>query len=256
MIKISKPNEVPEKLQTEGNVENNKNCADYLADSESYHDGRTKFDIKNSIYGHSSVKGPLRDAQHNKCCYCEKDLKDEDGAVEHFRPKGGYKKGKKLIRPGYYWLGYKWSNLFFVCSRCNSAGNKGNLFPLLDESKRVKSHEGDINEEAPLLLDPGGEGENDPRKHIIFEGQFPRYNTYYGEKTIVICGLNRDELNNNRKKLIDDIESRIAILKTRSVQKKSIVEKAKIFIKDSIKANAEFSATAIDYLSEFNITLD
>ena len=139
MIKISRPKNVPLKLQTDGNAENKNNCRDYDADPKSFSNGTKTFDIKNRIYGDTTVKNVLRAMQYSKCCFCEKDLEDEDGAVEHFRPKGGYKLANKskLIKPGYYWLGYEWSNLFFVCSRCNSAGNKGNFFPLLDESKRA-----------------------------------------------------------------------------------------------------------------------
>lgn len=247
MIKVSKPKIVPDKLTDEGKTANDINCAAYTADPQSYIDGSSKFIIKNSIYGHPSVKKVLREGQGNKCCYCEKDIKDEDGAVEHYRPKAGYKKGTKLIRPGYYWLGYEWSNLYFVCTRCNGSGNKGNLFPLLDDLKRVKSHTGDIKDETPLLLDPGGQ--KNPKKHIVFENEFPKGVSEYGQKTIEICGLNRDELNNDRKKLIADINARIAILITASIQTKDLVDEAKQFIKNSKKEDAEFSATAIDYLN-------
>ena len=256
MIRIVKQRTVPNILLTTGVATNDENCRAYTADSRSYVDGPSTFDIKNNIYGHPTVKSELKVAQHNKCCYCEKDLEDEYGAVEHFRPKGGYRstKRQKLKKPGYYWLGYAWSNLFFVCSACNSAGNKGTLFPLLDESKRAKSHNENVTKEAPLLLDPGGR--KDPRKHICFEGAFPSGRTLYGKKTIEICGLDRDALNNKRKKLIDDINSRIVILDRRIHHHIDDVNKAKVFIRDSIKPNAEFSATAIDYLSNFKILLN
>lgn len=265
MIKISKSKTVPPKLQTDGKAENAQNCADYMAKSKSYIKGPLKFDIKNSIYGHPLVKGSLRNSQHSKCCFCEKDQSDENGAVEHFRPKGGYKSSKKesVKKPGYYWLGYEWSNLYFVCSFCNSTANKGNLFPLLDESKRVKSHKGNIKRETPLLLDPAGL--KNPRNHIIFEGHLPlpKEKSVYGKKTIEICGLDRDELNNFRKKLINDIQTRLSILEEKKSFKSDVVNKAKIYIKNSVKANAEFSATASDYLKpyagflrKFNITID
>ena len=234
--------------------ENAKNCEDYDADSSSYADGSSSFDIKNEIYGHDTVKSMLRATQYDKCCYCEKNLKDEYGAVEHFRPKGGYHstKGEKLKKPGYYWLGYEWSNLFFVCSVCNSS-NKGNLFPLLDESKRAKSHNANLAKETSLLLDPGGR--KNPRKHITFQGAFPKGRTLYGKKTIEICGLDRDALNEERKLLIDNIDARIVILDKKSHYNDCEVNDAIAFIKDSIKPNAQHSATAIDYLSTINISM-
>ena len=124
---------------------------------------------------------------------------------------------------------------------------------MLDESKRAKSHQIKITRETPLLLDPGGR--KNPRKHIIFEDQFPKGKSVYGEKTIEICGLDRDALINKRKTLIDNINARIVILGTRSYHNDDVV-KAKTFIKNSIKAEAEFSATAIDYLSTINISLN
>ena len=75
---------------------------------------------------------------------------------EHFRPKAGYKINRKdkLKKPGYYWLGYSWSNLFFVCGPCNT--KKGNIFPLENESRRAKNHNFSWHAEKPLLLDPAG----------------------------------------------------------------------------------------------------
>ncbi len=57
-----------------------------------------------------------------------------------------------------------------------------------------------------------------------------------------------------RKDLIDKIDFAIAILDTKNCQKKDVVNKARIFLKNSVKTDAEFSATAIDYLSTFNIS--
>ena len=254
MINIKKSSTIPSKLLTDGKTENENNCVDYDKNRTAYNNGELKFDIKNKIYGHTSVKTALRGEQDKKCCFCEKDQSDEYGVVEHFRPKGGYKSSKnqnKLNRPGYYWLGYEWKNLYFVCSRCNSSAYKGNLFPLADESKRAKSHHDDIRSETPLLIDPAGR--KDPRKHIIFENQFPGGRTKYGKKTIRICGLDREALNDKRKELIDDIDFRIAILDQKSEFEKGEVIKARQFIRDSVKATAEFSATAMDYLKTFSI---
>lgn len=251
MIKVVKPTTIPIKLTIEGKAEDVKNCNDYDSNPSSYIDGTSTIDINNNIYGHSSVKKILKQAQHNKCCFCEKSQVDEFGAVEHFRPKKGYKANKKekLKKPGYYWLGYTWNNLFFVCSACNSSENKGNLFPLLDETKRAKSHHDDYKSETPLLLDPSGL--EDPRDHIYFIDQFPKSKSIYGENTITICGLNRDALNEKRKKLIEDIDARIIILVSKKSHKKEEVEKAKNYIINAQKPEAEFSSTAIEYIKQF-----
>ncbi len=251
MIKIIRPTTTPDKLKNEGEAANKKNCLDYDADPNSYMNGTSSIDIDNSIYGHSSIKRILKKAQHNKCCFCEKDQVDEFGAVEHFRPKKGYKSTEKdkLKKPGYYWLGYNWNNLFFVCSACNSAGNKGNLFPLLDESKRAKSHHDKVSDETPLLLDPCGP--EDPRDHIYFDDEFPKSKSALGANTIEICGLDRDALNEKRKKLIADIDVRIVIIASKMGMSKTETDKAKDYLLHSTQPTSEFSSSATDYIQQF-----
>src|SRR6185437_15556672 len=154
MIRVTKPTAVPTILTTRGAAENQLNIAAYYLNPAIYKSGRGKFDIKNTIYGDRSVKGVLRSAQHDKCCFCEKSQVDQNGAVEHYRPKNGIKSARKdkLTKPGYFWLGYDWQNLFFVCSACNSTRYKGNLFPLVDEQARVRKYNHNINQETPFLI--------------------------------------------------------------------------------------------------------
>lgn len=252
MIKIVKPTKVPKRLTQEGGIADLENRKKYDSNPKFYNDGGTpNLIVENKIYGHSSVKSILKKAQKNKCCFCEKCQKDENGAVEHFRPKGGYHSSKKesLKKPGYYWLGYEWDNLYFVCSTCNSKLYKGNLFPLEDESKRAKNHNDDLKNESPFLLRP--DGDKDPRDHISFDFHLPKGKTIYGKKTIEICGIDRDALNDDRKILINNIEARIAILYQETHHTVQSVDEAKEFIEDSVKATAEFSSAAIDYLIPF-----
>ena len=253
MIKISKPAKVPLKLENEGKLLTQKNCSDYEANPNLYINGNEEFVISSLVYNHSTVKKSLKAAQYNKCCFCEKEQNDEYGAVEHFRPKMGYKAQTKdkLKKPGYYWLGYEWTNLYFVCSPCNT--KKGNLFPLLNEKQRATWHKMGITEEIPLLLDPAGE--HNPRNHIVFDNQFPRGLTEFGKKTIETCKLDRDALNGKRKKLLNQIEDNILILLTKEENSLKVVEKAKQFILKCKEKEAEFSAAAADYLKQFNIDL-
>jgi uncharacterized protein (TIGR02646 family) len=247
MIRVIKSSTIPKILLTKGTNENEKN-------KKLFNSNRALFDItkslvKNKIYGHSSVKLILKSFQHSKCCFCEKSQKGENGAVEHFRPKGAFHslKKEKLQKPGYYWLGYEWNNLYFVCSACNSKLYKGNLFPLKDESKRARNHNDNIDLEDPYLIEPGGN--TNPRDHIVFDLHLPRGKTIYGKKTIEICGLDRWALNEDRQKHTKNIECRICILKKREVFDINTVNEAIEFINNSVKPQAEFSATAIDYLA-------
>ncbi|RZJ91482.1 MAG: hypothetical protein EOO60_07970, partial [Hymenobacter sp.] len=182
MINITKPVAIPLTLRRTGRQENELNQQAYSADPTAYRKGTQEFTIKSAIYGYKTVKRRLREAQYNKCCFCEKEQLDEYGAVEHYRPKGGYFSAKTndLVKPGYYWLGYEWKNLYFVCSACNTS--KANYFPLTNEQKRAKSHLHDLDRETPLLIDPAGP--MNPQDHLAFDFQFVRSTSKYGAATI------------------------------------------------------------------------
>lgn len=107
---------------------------------------------------------------NKKCAYCESlfaHVSNED--VEHFRPKNRIDTGSKKLLPGYYWLGSDWNNLLLSCSLCNRRQyhqtpdeegeillGKQDLFPLSDESKRIRIHTKDVKGENRhrLLINP------------------------------------------------------------------------------------------------------
>jgi uncharacterized protein (TIGR02646 family) len=156
----------------------------------------------------------LKSLYRNKCGYCETGVSDAGSFldIDHYRPKG--KPNDDDSHPGYYWLGYEWTNLVPVCQRCNR--HKHTHFPirgvriteppmvngLLDwEACHVNS---DIHQrEKPLLLHPEAD---EPDKHLIFlpNGQVnAREKSSRGEATIRICKLNREPLVTERRRLIN-----------------------------------------------------
>jgi len=169
MIHIHKPAEIPNILLNEGNEETENNTRQYEQFTDDYHTGERKFEFKREIYGDSSVKERLREAQHEKCCFCER--KEEIGDVEHYRPKAAYRqqRGGERSQLGYYWLAYAWDNLLFCCPKCNRR-YKENLFPLVDFSKRATSHFDDIHQEEPLFIHPANEN---PEEFIEYKGIHP-----------------------------------------------------------------------------------
>lgn len=195
MIRIKKPAEAPEVLRKRGIPATRRLCEQLDADPESY---RT-FRFDSGIYAHRTVKDALREAQHDKCALCESKVTHiTPGDVEHFRPKAGYRQGPgdPLVRPGYYWLAYEWSNLLLCCQLCNQRF-KGNLFPLARRSRRAKSHRHDIRREKPLLINPATE---DPAEFLEFrENLIPAIDDNpRGAETIEVFGLNRKELDDKR----------------------------------------------------------
>ncbi|HGM5882661.1 TPA: hypothetical protein ACKP5P_002785 [Stenotrophomonas maltophilia] len=179
------------------------------------------------VYSKTEVKSRLKKLFNNKCGFCEIDYGGAASDVEHFRPKGRLdtidERGKvKISGDGYYWLGADWSNLIYSCQHCNRgethihAGDfpetensvrvsgKRNLFPLIDESKRI-SRGSPINSEEPyrLLLDPCND---DPTLHLEFDNEGHVYarkvgsnRSAKGRNSIEIYGLRRDPLNARRK---------------------------------------------------------
>ena len=125
-------------------------------------DGETKY--FKPLWSNPEVKEFLYEAQHGKCCFCERkrDLK-RDSDVEHFRPKA--KVSESSEHPGYWWLAYEWDNLFIACKTCNQ-GYKKDHFPLKDETKRAFSKNDNFENEEPYLINPLKE---DPENFIEYE---------------------------------------------------------------------------------------
>lgn len=196
MIQIRKSSTIPDKLQTKGVVETNRLKQLFLQD-KAYEKGLKSFEFDNKIYGHSTVKKALLTAHFEKCCFCERKI--ESGHVEHFRGKGGHQQSEteKIVKPGYYWLAYEWSNLYLSCAKCNSS-YKRNFFPLANPHQRATSHLIDINQEEPLLVDPT---KDNPEDFIEFIGYTPKAinGNKKGKETIKRTGLDRPFLDNRRR---------------------------------------------------------
>ena len=144
----------------------------------------------------------LKQVFHGKCAYCESRV-GATGAdhVDHFRPKGNALGLDGQSHPFHYvWFANTWENLYLVCRTCNM--NKGNQFPLEDETRRIKL-EGPIWDERPLLLDPCQDW---PEEHLAFEedGRV-RALSRRGEVSVQIYGLNRGELVDERKRVAEDL---------------------------------------------------
>ena len=194
MIRIHKPSTPPAILRQRGRQETLRLHALYDASPSDYIQGKP-LPIDRAIYAAPSVKDALRKAQHEKCAFCESKFSHVGyGDVEHLRPKGGYKQRARdqLHYPGYYWLAYDWSNLFYSCQLCNQRF-KRNLFPLQNPRQRARSHHQEIVAEKPLLVDPAAV---DPSQFVTFRNEYAYSvnGSRIGRTTISVLGLNRKEL--------------------------------------------------------------
>ncbi|TDO05427.1 hypothetical protein [Sunxiuqinia elliptica] len=171
------------------------------------------------IYSSTIVKEKLDSIYHTKCAFCNQEPKGSPLQVEHFRPKDGI---KNEAHPGYYWLGYEWTNLLYACGNCNTI--KSNYFPLLDGVRRITaplfvadlidlaschSFSSFIKSEKYVLVNP--EVDN-PDQHFVYLPDGKIYHlTERGEYSITRYDLNRDELYvNGRKRLLDGIIEKFA----------------------------------------------
>jgi len=131
--------------------------------------------------GWEIAREPLYNAQHRKCAYCERQQGLEGQPIEHFRPKGGARRGQTWDAHRYWWLAWNWNNLFFVCTTCNSLTLKGNHFPLKKSTSPLPLPARgkpltqtlscfDIARESPMLVDPTCD---EPMDHIAWRPENP-----------------------------------------------------------------------------------
>ncbi len=214
--------------------------------------------VAKSVYAHDTVHAALEELFYDKCAYCEtKVAASSDWDVEHFRPKG--RVAEAPGHPGYYWLAYKWENLYLSCTHCNQrrkdrprwsdmtenpAKGKADQFPI--EGTRAMSPEDDLFKEQALLLDPCSDN---PGHHLDFDanGQIkPQNGSKKGKTTIEVCNLKRRRLSDARKQIIGDTVAwleRIQMLEAKGDAK--IVREAKNRMKIALLANyREYAAVA------------
>jgi uncharacterized protein (TIGR02646 family) len=249
VIQIKKPKTPPEKLLTDGKRKRKTHCNAYSRDPIAHQSGVKTFNFDRNIYAHTSVKQALIEAQHKKCCFCER-LIGVDGDVEHFRPKQAYcqNSGEPLQYPGYYWLAYEWSNLYLACPGCNQR-HKRNLFPLENPGDRSSNHLRKLDREQPLLIDPG---QDNPEDYIRFEGvsaisinDNPR-----GNATINLLKLNdRDALKESRRQRLDLLRRLWGVVQLSrenpdNLKLKNLADGASISIEKYLQDSAEFSSAA------------
>lgn len=181
------------------------------------------------ITGYNIAAKALWQAQHHKCCYCERIIECWIYDVEHYRPKAyATRTPGSSATHGYWWLAFTWRNLLFSCKSCNEK-HKKSLFPLASSATLIAEQAAN-GKEKPLLLDPASNKIN-PVEHIVhvLQGTHwqpePRNGSLLGLKTIEVCGLWRDELQAIRKSHVNTIVKKQADALTRCL---SIARRADI----------------------------
>ena len=256
MIQLKRPKTVPQPVKT-SSVRRKK------ADTKIKAIVASSVDLKSTdftpLWRDDAVRGVIWKMHNGRCCYCER-YRDEtrESDVEHFRPKTAVS-GTPTLKPGYWWLAYEWSNLLFACKTCNQKF-KGTKFPITGKRARKKSDS--LAKESPLLIDAVKENPEDfldydftRPKMIVPHGKSP--NLHRGNKTIEICGLDRDELNRQRytakKDLVRILKRMFKALDAFSVEGEAVVGK-EIAVATSAKEGYEFVGMRRAFFRQFDGT--
>ncbi len=204
MIRINKPADPPAVLAGRGADAAQQLRDEFDADPEGFRSGEKKLDIKSAIYGHHTVVEAFAEAQHRKCCFCER---KSLGDIEHYRPKSGYRQSPDapLEKPGYYWLAYDWDNLLRACGPCNQRF-KRSFFPLEEPANRARSPHDDVELERPLLLHPAVD---DPAVHIGFRQEiaYPINDSPRARASIEMFGLIHEEIVESRRDFLGPLRA-------------------------------------------------
>lgn len=217
-------------------------------------------DFEEKLY--KQLRSQLFNAQHMKCCYCERLLEESHETVEHFRPKTNSVRADGSTDEGYWWLAYELDNLLFCCKICNNL--KNDKFPLLPGSPTLNVNElpwvpqSGIPPEQQYHIDPGFE---DPSSHFTVvdlptgDIRFCHNQSLRGDTTITDIGLDRDDLHVLRMK---HLRKHLRPLKMRfesAVNVGDLVEKNKVQTEalELTTPDAQFSLFSLRVLESWRI---
>ncbi|QFP75064.1 retron system putative HNH endonuclease [Deinococcus sp. AJ005] len=201
---------------------------------------------KTERYAHKKVKENLIQMFGKKCAYCESKVDHVSyRQVEHFRPQSIYPS-----------LAYKWENLLFACQRCNCE-YKNASFPINDG---IQPTENASNPYLPddlddnLLIDPCSDNPDD---HIDFSREIPVGKTVRGQYSIAVYGLWRDDLNEERRNRIREIQAILALyINAKSDKNQSSLSRCELLIKTYIHQDSIYSAYMITQVKNSLVAAD
>lgn len=164
-----------------------------------------------SILNDSELRHALHRLFGDTCAYCETALLG-DGHVDPFRPYEGAENADGSIDFRHYcWLGLEWANLNIACNNC--VREKRNRFPASPRGEVGMSVAELRRVERDTLLDPSADA---PARHLEINPRgYLRPRSQRGEVTIEILDLNRYELVEQRRQVVERFLSADATLHER-----------------------------------------
>jgi uncharacterized protein (TIGR02646 family) len=164
-------------------------------------DLRQKLFTFQPLYGSDAVRSALSRLFSDKCAFCESPLgkSAESGVVHHFRPKQeAVDEDGTVSRPHYWWLAFRWENLYLACNACVTAA--GAQFPVEGARAPIGAKGEALDDERPMLLDPCHD-DSELDLEFGYDGSVTG-RSRRGEVTVTIFALNRSPLVEARQQAI------------------------------------------------------
>src|SRR6185312_759348 len=194
----------------------------------------------NSRYKLNDVRDALIEIYKGKCAFCEQEV--EQYHIDHYRPKATY-----------YWLAFSWDNLILLCPKCNE--NKGDFFELEGSMVTFDNTEPNLRNintssegydviELPKMVNPEV---TDPLGKITFQdnGLIESADLRFVH-TIEKCKINRKELNDKRRTLLNIFREHITVALVENLN----IEDQKIAIRTIIRSfRIDSDNSKLDFLA-------
>jgi hypothetical protein len=204
MRRISRPTEPPRLLTSQRALDEKRKLLDYLRRDKNERRHR-RDGLNDDIFFDAELRRDLSHVFEEKCAFCESKI-GADGQVLHLRPLRFAESKTNSDRDYYLWLAFEWRNIFYACSYCLKA--KGSKFPVVgDRAMYLAAFDDVVQHEDALLVDPTAE---DPARHFRLrcDGSLMA-NTNRGRETIEAFDLNRIELIDGRRYIIESLFSNL-----------------------------------------------
>ncbi|WP_299764439.1 AAA family ATPase [uncultured Dokdonia sp.] len=207
---------------------------------------QTRYNGNMRLLNHVELRERINLLFHAKCAYCESLYINNH--VDHFRPKrNAMNLDGSVSENHYWWLTYEWENLYSSCRNCNF--NKRSRFPV---QGRRSSKDQPVSKEQPWILDPCNP-EDFREQHFYYSEDGKMIGiTRRGEITIDIFKLNRVNLIETRKKIIDRSSRLISLAALTIKRRGKAYNEIEAGLKDLISPSSEHTSVAIHYVKAFS----
>ncbi|MFE6507649.1 AAA family ATPase [Nocardioides sp. NPDC057767] len=235
---------VPPSLTDSGRLRDAQAAAEVFFRSRTTAARQSRFEFDDRLLERPDVRRSLERLFQGLCAFCSTAV-GPDFVVHRFRPpQDSLGDDAKVHRRHYYWLAYRWSNLYAACTNC--VQSQGQQFPV--EGKRLDLGRGESNSsrEERQLLDPCAD---DPEQELVYlpSGEVAARRDR-GRRTIEVFSLNREDLVTTRQRVIEQAISSFEVI-LRAYERGDYLECA-AGLEDAYSESRPFAAAYRQYVHQ------